>query len=115
LRFLQEAFLVPFGYEGAPGGYGALQISATPTGGLAAPFGLQCPNEHQIATLNLNGTPAVLATCSDSSGSGSLQAVLVRWSQQGTSVVVSALGASEVNQRLVVALAEHLRLIRPPR
>jgi hypothetical protein len=113
LRFLQEAFVVPFGYVGAPGGYGALEITATPTGGLAAPFGFQCPDERRIATPSVNGAHAVLATCLDSNGSPQLSIMLVRWSQQGTSVVVSVLGASDVNQRLVVALAEHLRPIRP--
>jgi hypothetical protein len=38
--------------------------------------------------------------------------VLPRRSQQGTLVV---LGSSQVNQRLVVALADHLRLIPPQR
>jgi hypothetical protein len=37
--------------------------------------------------------------------------VLVRWSQQGTLVTVSVRGHSEVNQRLVVALADRLHLV----
>jgi hypothetical protein len=37
----------------------------------------------------------------------------VRWFQQGASVVVCVLGASDVDRRLVVVLAEHLRLVRP--
>jgi hypothetical protein len=69
----------------------------------------------------------VLVACSDdpqrSAFGGS---VLLRWSQQGTVVVVGVLdwsdasrwsdasGWSDVNQRLVVVLADHLRLV-PPR
>jgi hypothetical protein len=39
--------------------------------------------------------------------------VLLRWSQQGTFVLLSVLGSSDVNQRLVVTLADHLRLVTP--
>src|SRR6266511_3747853 len=56
LGFLQGGFVVPPGYVGAPGGYGALSIVATPardaTGGLA----LQCQHERRIATPTMHRT-----------------------------------------------------------
>jgi hypothetical protein len=38
----------------------------------------------------------------------------LHWSEHGIFTVLGVLGSGEVNQRLVVALADHLRLI-PPR
>ncbi len=40
--------------------------------------------------------------------------VLLRWTHQDTMVTISVRGHSKVNQRLVVALADHLHLV-PPR
>jgi hypothetical protein len=71
---------------------------------------VQCLNERRIATPIVHHTPAVLATCHDAQEPAS---VLLRWSQQGIWVLLSVLGSSEVNQRLVVTLAEHLRLVPP--
>lgn len=120
LRFLQGGFVVPPGYVGAPGGYSALSIVATPTRDATDWLALQCQHERRIATPTMHRTRSVLAACSDdpqrSAFGGS---VLLRWSQQGTVVVVSVLDWSDagrwsdVNQRLAVALAEHLRLVPP--
>ena len=121
LRFLQGGFVVPPGYVGAPGGYSALWIVATPTRDATGGLALQCQHERRIATPTTHRTRGVLVACSDdpqrSAFGGS---VLLRWSQQGTVVVVGVLdwsdasGWSDVNQRLVVVLADHLRLV-PPR
>jgi len=127
LRFLQGGFVVPPGYVGAPGGYSALWIVATPTRDATGGLALQCQHQRRIATPTTHRTRGVLVACSDdpqrSAFGGS---VLLRWSQQGTVVVVGVLdwsdasrwsdasGWSDVNQRLVVALADHLRLV-PPR
>ncbi len=116
LVYAHQGFVVPFGYAGAPsaGGYGALAIVAAPTIGESGRLDPRCREEHQLATLTTHGTRAVLAACADdpqrSFFSGS---VLLRWSEQGTSLVVSVLGHGEVNQRLVAAVADHLRLVRP--
>jgi hypothetical protein len=40
---------------------------------------------------------------------------LLRWSQRGSLIAVGVLGHSEVNQRLVVALAGHLQIVPPRR
>jgi hypothetical protein len=107
--FTQD-FVVPFGAVGAPGGYGALLIVATPTHGSV---GLQCPSERPIATPTVQQTRAVLTACQDDAPwvlGGSLR---LRWSQHDTLVVVSVPGPSDANQRLVVAVADHLRLVRP--
>jgi hypothetical protein len=113
LRFVQEAFAVPFGHVGAPAGHGALIIVATPADGGARP-GLRCPDERRVATPALHGARAVLAACpEDARASFFAGSVLLRWSQRGTLVVVSVLGHSEANQRLVLALADHLRIVPP--
>jgi hypothetical protein len=78
-----------------------------PAGSLVAP----CRDERQVATPTVHGTGAVLATCSDDpQGSFFGQGVLLRRSERGSKVVVSVLGQGEVNQRLVVVLANHLHL-----
>jgi hypothetical protein len=117
LVFVHQGFVVPFGYAGAPwaGGYGGLGIVAAPTREGTGRLDLQCRDQHRLAMLTTHGTDAVLAACADdpqrSFFSGS---VLLRWSEGGTLVVVSVLGHGEVNQRLVAAVADHLRLV-PPR
>jgi hypothetical protein len=62
----------------------------------------------------MHQTRAVLATCAEegqrSSWGGT---VLLRWSQRGTLMVVTVYGWSEVNRRLVVEVANHLRLVGP--
>ena len=105
-----QDFVVPFGAVGAPGGYGILSIIATPARGSA---GLQCPGERPIATPTIQQTRAGLTACQDDAPwvlGGSLR---LRWSRQDTAVVVSTPGPSDSNQRLVVAVADHLRLVRP--
>jgi hypothetical protein len=113
LGFNLEGFVVPVGYVGLPGmqPYGALAIyAATPAEAANRPL-LQCLNERRIATPTVHNTPAVLADCHDVQEPAS---VLLHWSEQGTFVILGVLGSSQVNQRLVVALANHLRLV-PPR
>jgi hypothetical protein len=109
--FTQE-FVAPFGAVGAPDGYSALLIVATPTQGRA---GLQCPRERLIATPTIQRTRAVLAACQDDAPWVLGGSVRLRWSQQDTLVVVSVPGPSDSNQRLVIAVAEHLRLVRSTR
>ena len=110
-------FAVPFGYVGALEGSGALVVVARPAHGPAGASALRCRNERQIATTTVQGTRAVLAACVDDPRGAYFSFgghVLLRWSQQGTLVTISVNGHSEVNQRLVVALADHLHLV-PPR
>jgi hypothetical protein len=109
-------FAVPSGYVGATYGSGVLVVVAVTAQGLAGNPALRCRNERQIATPTVQGTPAVLAACVDDPRGASFSLggfVLLRWSQQGTLVTVSVHGHSEVNQRLVVALADRLHLVAP--
>jgi hypothetical protein len=128
LRFLQGAFVVPPGYVGAPGGFSALSVAATPTRDTVGGLALRCQDEHWIATPTVHRTQGVLAACLDDPQRSALGgSVLLRWSQQGTIVVVGVLDWSnasrwsdasrwsEVNQRLAVAVANHLRLTWPAR
>jgi hypothetical protein len=113
LGFILGGFVVPVGYLGVPGmqPYGGLEIWAAPTAVAASRPPVQCLKERRIATPTVHHTPAVLADCPDAQGRPA--SVLLRWSQQGTFVLVGVLGSSEVNQRLVVTLADHLRLVPP--
>jgi hypothetical protein len=115
-------FAVPSGYVGALGGsdtverFGVLVVVAVTAQGLAGNPALRCRNERQIATPTVQGIPAVLAACVDDPRGAHFSLggfVLLRWSQQGTLVTVSVHGHSEVNQRLVVALADRLHLVAP--
>jgi hypothetical protein len=58
----------------------------------------------------VQGSRAVLAGCPGWSSSGQ---VTLRWTQSGVLISVNLQGASVVNQQLAIALAEHLRLVRP--
>jgi len=110
-------FAVPSGYVGATYGSGVLVVVARPAHGSAGGSALGCRNERQIATPTVQGTPAVLAACVDDPRGAHFSLggfVLLRWSQQGTLVTVSVHGHSEINQRLVVALADDQHLV-PPR
>src|SRR6266511_3938166 len=113
LGFTLGGFVVPADYVGAPGmqPYGGLEIWAAPTAVAASRPPVQCQNERRIATPTVHHTPVVLADCPDAQGRPA--SVLLRWSQQGTFVLLSVLGSSDVNQRLVVTLADHLRLVPP--
>lgn len=126
LRFVQGGFVVPPGYVGAPGGYGALSILAAPTGDASSRRALECGRERRIATPTTHPAQRVLAVCSDDPQRSALGgSVLLRWSRQGTAVVVSVLDWSDgsrwsdasrwsdVNRRLVVVLADHLRFVAP--
>jgi hypothetical protein len=89
-------------------------ILATPTHSATSGRAVPCPNQRRIATPTVHHRPAVLAACPEGFWGWTLGSVLLRWSQQGTFVVVALRGASQLNQRLVVVLADHLRLV-PPR
>jgi hypothetical protein len=117
LVFSYQGFVVPFGYAGAPsaGAYGWLLIVTAPAGGAGDPPEPQCSDEHRLATLTVHGTRAVLADCADDPQRSFFSGgVLLRWSEADTLVTVGALGHGEVNQRLVAAVATHLRVV-PPR
>ena len=128
LRFLQGAFVVPPGYVGAPGGFSALTVAATPVRDTPAAGALRCRDERRIATPTVHRIAAVLAACRDDPRRSALGgSVLLRWSERGTTAVVGVLDWSDagswsdgsqwsgVNQRLAVALASHVRFVVPAR
>jgi hypothetical protein len=118
LVFTQVGFEVPLGYVGQPGTRepaGALLIVATPNRGAAGGLAAPCPHERRIAAPTVQGTRAVLAACPEPGQASSYGGtVVLRWEARGTLAAVILMGWSEVNQRLVVTLAQHLRLV-PPR
>jgi hypothetical protein len=115
LVFTRIENVAPFGYVGAVGGYTSLGIVAMPARGEPDRRGLRCPAERRIATPMVHRIRAVLAACPHDPPSVLGGSVLVRWSERGTVVVVTTPGAGGANQRLVVTLADHVRLVTPRR
>jgi hypothetical protein len=106
-------FQVPPGYLGVDKQpQGSLEISAAPTRKSTAAIdrGVACETERRIATVRVQGSRAVLVGCPGWSSSGQ---VTLRWTQSSVLISVNLQGASVVNQQLLIALAEHLRLVRP--
>jgi len=110
-----DGFVVPFGYVGAPGGYGTLQIAAMPTRDATGGRALHCQDERRIATPTVHRVRAVLAACPQATPSVLGGSVLLRWWERGTLVEVSTPGAGGVNQRLLATLADHVHLVTPRR
>jgi len=109
--FRREGFQVPPGYLGVDKQpQGSLEITASLTRQPTGFVNLACQTERRIATVRVHGSRAVLVGCPGWSSSGQ---VTLRWSQAGTRISVSLQGASVVNQQLAIALATHLRLVRP--
>jgi hypothetical protein len=107
----QEGFQVPAGYFGIDKqAQGALEITAFPARRPGGVGNLACETERRIATMSVQGVRAVLVGCPGWSSSGQMT---LRWTQAGTRISLSLQGTSEVNRRLLVALASHLRLVRP--
>jgi hypothetical protein len=108
--FRREGFQVPPGYLGVDKQpQGSLEITASPSR-QATVVNLACQTERRIATVRVQASRAVLVGCPGWSSSGQ---VTLRWSHAGTRISVSLQGASVVNQQLAIALATHLRLVRP--
>ncbi len=110
-RFRREGFTVPPGYLGVDKQpQGSLEITASPTRQPTGGVNLACETERRIATVRVQGSRAVLVGCPGWSSSGQ---VTLRWAQAGVRISVSLQGASVLNQQLAIALATHLRLVRP--
>jgi hypothetical protein len=71
---------------------------------------LSCGTDRPIAIVRVQGSRAVLVRCPGWSSSGQ---VSIGWRNAGVQMSMSLQGASAVNQQLLIALATHLRLVRP--
>jgi hypothetical protein len=112
--FGMEGYVVPSGFTGAPGNLGALSVLASSDPRVAAGVERWCPDQRRLpAVPALGGRPPVLGTCPAGFQGWATESLLLRWSGQGTYVAVGLRGASEANRRLLVRLAESLRLVRP--
>jgi len=113
--FLLEAsgFLVPSGYIGAYPETGArLAITA---GRRPAAFAVACAWERALAHAEVRGTRGRLFECPPGSGPHG-GGVLLRWREGGVVMAMSVSGRTASYRRLVlVGLAAHLDLVRPPR
>jgi hypothetical protein len=107
----QEGFQVPASYFGIDKqAQGALELTAFPARQSAPVVDFACDTERRIGAVGVQGTRAELVACPGWSSSGQMT---LRWTQTGTRISLSLQGTSEVNRRLLVALATHLRLVRP--
>jgi hypothetical protein len=103
--------MVPPGYLGVDKQpQGSLELTASPARQPTGVVNFACQTERPIATVRVQGSRAVLVGCPGWSSSGQ---VTLRWSHAGVRISVSLQGASVVNQQLAIALATHLRLVRP--
>jgi hypothetical protein len=104
-------FQVPLGYVGVDRqAVGSLEVAAAPARRPApGPFA-ECGGEPPATTVTVAGSRAVLASCPESLAG---PATMVRFARAGTLVTLSLAGISPVNQRLALALAGHIRLVRP--
>jgi hypothetical protein len=115
--FGMEGYVVPTGFTGAPGNLGALSVLASPDPQVAAGVERWCPDQRRLpvtpALGGRSGRPPVLGTCPAGFQGWATESLLLRWSRQGTYVTLGLRGASEANRRLLVRLAESLRLVAP--
>ena len=112
--FGMEGYVVPSGFTGAPGSLGALSVLASDDPRMAAGVERWCPDQRRLpATPALGGRPPVLGTCPAGFQGWATESLLLRWSRQDTYVTLGLRGASEANRRLLVRLAESLRLVPP--
>jgi hypothetical protein len=112
--FLLEVsgFVVPPGYVGTDPATGArLAIGAARP---VAAFPVACSGERPVATVKVRGTSGRLSLCPHAAeATVHLGSVLLRWRERGVVMVVSVSGNTDLNRRLVQALAAHLALVPP--
>jgi hypothetical protein len=105
-----QQLLVPPGYVGVdrqPQGHLVIVGSSSP-----ANPSVNCYGARRIGAPRIHAASAVLVTCQPASETHGGH-VLLRFGVDGTVVAVSLHGWSTLNQRLVVQLALHLRLVMP--
>lgn len=108
--FEEGRLVVPAGDVGVDGrGQGRLAIAAAT---LVSSFPVACLGGRQVATVSLHGTQGTLYECPPRTGAH-FGGVLLRWREQGVVMAVSLHGRSELNRRLVMALAAHMEVVLP--
>jgi hypothetical protein len=111
--FLLEAsgFVVPPGYLGLdPASPAHLAIAAA----RRAAGSVACVEEQPVATVKVRGTSGRLSLCPPASGATvHFGSVLLRWRERGMVMAVSVYAHTDLNRRLVQALAAHLELVSP--
>jgi hypothetical protein len=111
--FLLEdsGFVVPPGFIGlepATGAHLAIAAARRAVGSVA------CVGERPVATVKVRRTRGRLSLCPHAAGATvHLGSVLLRWRERGMVLAVSVQGHSDLNRRLVRALAAHLVLVPP--
>ena len=108
--FEEDGFVVPPGYVGPAGHTGGRLVvaAASHTGDHAD----ACKGQQLlVATVAVHGLPGRLLECG---GAGlHYDSVLVRWREQGVTMVASVLGHSQLNQHLAMTVAEHTQVVAP--
>jgi hypothetical protein len=110
--FLLEAggFVVPSGYVGSFGDTGA-RLAVAAAKRLTA-FAVACAGERPVAPARVRGSRGRLVQCPPESGPHR-GGTLVRWREEAAVLAVSVTGHTDLERRLVLALAAHLELVPP--
>ena len=108
--YLASGFVVPSGYVGGFGGSGArLAVAAA---GRTTGFAVACAGARPVAPAGVRGHRGRLLECPPESGTHR-GGTLLRWRERGTTMAVSVTGHTDLQRRLVLALAARLELVRP--
>jgi hypothetical protein len=109
--FEDSGFVVPPGYVGGDPATGpslAIAAAKRATGSVA------CVGERPVATVRVRGTSGRVSLCPAAAGATvHFGSVLLRWRERGMVMAVSVKGHTDLNRRLVLALAAHLDLVLP--
>jgi hypothetical protein len=107
--FEERRLVVPPGDVGVDGQPGRLAIAAATR---VAAFEVACLGGLKVATIEVRGTRGSLYECPPGAGAH-FGGVLLRWRDAGVVMAVSLQGHSELNRRLVGALAAHMEPVAP--
>jgi hypothetical protein len=108
--FEEDGFMVPRGYVGVDGQpRGRLAVAAAEQ---VTAFPVACLGGRTVARIQVHGTQGGLIECPSEAGAH-FGSVLLRWRERGVVMAVSLHGHTELNRRLVMALAAHMELVLP--
>jgi hypothetical protein len=109
--FEEGGFVVPPGYAGVDGQpRGRLALAAAKQ---VTAFPVACLGGQRVATVEVRATRGGLFECPPGAGAHR-GGVLLRWREEGVVMAVSLSGHTELNRRLVLALAARMELVPPP-
>jgi hypothetical protein len=108
--FEEDGFMAPRGYVGLDGRpRGRLAVAAARQ---VTAFPVACLGGRTVARIQVHGMRGGLFECPSEAGAH-FGSVLLRWRERGVVMAVSLHGYSELNRRLVMVLAAHMKPVLP--